>query len=285
MKAVKNDGGLTLKRPKVVLVFLGGGWTAAGLPSTADAEAAFRAALASPYMSALAQYEGIGRAEIVAVLNAPSVIGAVADDPRKFLPKVQLIAETQITDALGPAIDFAGRPDGEETLYMAIISSDPTPVVSEHANAGGYHKQFVYKDKTYSYGVVLNWAGNTADNIWESSGALPVVFTHEVVEACTDPDGSGYHLDSPPNAADPGENELCDYAATDSSPSSLLPLSGFSRQVRLEGYWSNLDATWVVPTTYSLRALLGQQTREFVPSVRSALGTGSVRSAIVALDS
>ena len=84
-----------------------------------------------------------------------------------------------------------------------------SPVLSDHLDAGGFHKQFEHAGRTYAYGVVLNWSGNTADNIWQSSGSLPAVFAHELVEACSDPDGStGYRLTPSQHAATPGENEL-----------------------------------------------------------------------------
>ncbi len=252
---------------------MGDGWTDAGLPSRSDAEAMFRATLATPYMSYLAQYQGICKAEIVAVSNGPTSIGKIAPDPRQYIPTVQLISDKEITDALGVNIDAAPRPEGEQTLYMAIISSQTQPVLSEHTDAGGFHYFFAHNGRNYDFGVVLNFSGNTVENIW---GDLASVFTHELVEACTDPDGaSGYRLTPPPNAKNPGENELCDFA-----PKVQLRLPGLSRDVGLESYWSNLHDQWVVPTGYSVRAALGQQTPQAVYDVWSALGAVRVRAAV-----
>lgn len=259
-------------------MFLGDGW-AAGLPSQSDAEACFRSLLATPYLSYLTQYDGIRRAEIVATATGPGSVGKLAPDPRGYLPQVQLISDQDITDALAAEADAHPRPAGEETLYMAIISHQTLPVLSDHPDAGGFHIQFAHAGRTYAYGVVLNWSGNTAANIWESSGSLPATFAHEVVEACTDPDGStGYRLTPSQNAADAGENELSDFAGQ-----AVLRLPGMTRDVQLEGYWSNVHNTWVVPTGYSLRAALRQQTPQHVPNVKVALGAGSVRSAVRAL--
>jgi hypothetical protein len=279
MRANKQDGARVLEKAKIVLVFMGDGWNSPnGLPSQTDADGAFRAIFAGPYMSHLTQYDGIHRAEIVATVNGPSSIGELGKDPRGYLPQVQLISDQQITDALGGVIDALSRPAGEETLYMAIISYGAQPILSDHSESGGgFHFQFDHAGKTHAWGVVTNLSGNTEENIWQSSGALPTVFTHEVVEACTDPDDtSGYRLTPPPKATDPGENELCDYAV-----SAVVRLPGFARDVNLEGYWSNVHDSWVVPTEYSLRAALGQQTRTFVPNVGSALGGAtSLRAAV-----
>jgi hypothetical protein len=273
MKASKQDGGRVIGRARIVLVFMGNGWTPAGLPLQGDAEAMFRATLATPYMSYLAQYEGICRAEIVATHKGPTEIGILAPDPRHYIPTVQLISDKEITDAFGANIDANPRPAGEQTLYMAIISSSTQPVLSAHTDAGGYHSVFEHEDRLYDWGVVLNFSGNTEENIW---GDLAVGFTHELVEACTDPDGSsGYRLTPAPNPKDPGENELCDYA-----PKIQLRLPGLRRDLGLESYWSNVHDRWVAPTGYSVRAALGQQAPQSVPDVWSALGTTRVRAAV-----
>ena len=110
----------------------------------------------------------------------------IAPDPRKFLPEVRLISDTEITDALGAIIDAHPRPGGEQTLYMAIVSSSTQPVLSARTNAKGFHLFFEHAGQQHDFGVVLNYSGNTAENIW---GDLAAVFTHELVEACK-PEGT-----------------------------------------------------------------------------------------------
>ena len=272
MKAVKKVDGRVLQRAKVVLVFMGDGWRS-GLPSRADAEAMFRAALASPYMSYLAQYDGIRRAEIVGAFNGPASVGTRAPDPRKFLPEVQLIQEKEVTDALERQMDLTPRPAGEDSIFFAIISCGTQPVLANHQDSGGFHLALAHGDRRYEYAMILNYAGNTVENIW---GDLAVAFTHELVEACTDPGGvNGYRLTPSPEPKDPGENELCDYA-----PKTQVPLPALPRPVGLEGYWSNVHDRWVTPTGYSLRAALGQQTSTSVPDVGASLGSTTVRDAV-----
>ena len=153
--------------------------------------------LATPYMSYLVQYPGIGLAQIVAAHDGPASIGKIGPDPRQYLPTVRLISDQDITDALAADIDATPRPAGEETLYMAVISSQAQPVLSGHTSAGGFHYFFRHGGHDYDFGAVLNLSGNTADNIW-GGGGLVAAFTHELVEACTDPDGSsGYRLTPP----------------------------------------------------------------------------------------
>jgi hypothetical protein len=264
-----------LQRARVLLVFIGDGW-ATGTPSRAQAESAFSAILDSPYMAFLAQY-GIRRAQIVGAIEGPSTIGSLGDDPREILKeKVRLITEADVIAALKKLID--GRPAAEKDVtYMAVVSSVAHPICGDWPSAAGWHRSFSYKGVDRAYGVVLNWSGNTPTDVWNSIHGLPEVFTHELVEACSDPDGeSGYHLTGVSDSD--GENglpEICDH-----SDRRSVRLPGFSRNVMLSGYWSNLHGGWTIPDGLSLRAALGQQTHVAVPSVRAAVSERSMRLAV-----
>ena len=52
MKASELDGGRVITRARIVPVFMGDGWTPAGLPLQKNAEAMFGATLATPYVLA-----------------------------------------------------------------------------------------------------------------------------------------------------------------------------------------------------------------------------------------
>jgi hypothetical protein len=92
---------------------------------------------------------------------------------------------------------------------------------------------------------VLNNASRTLDDIWASRGSLPAVFGHEVVEACTDPGPTtAFILDN--------NEELADLSDT-----RVVRLPGVQQDITLAAYWSQLLGNAVVPTSYSLRVLLG----------------------------
>jgi hypothetical protein len=265
-----NQGGPVLTRAKIVLIFRGSGWTD-GTPSQVDASNALAAILASPYMSQLVQYHGIRRAEIVKTITDATDLGSLGPDPRKYLKtNVWRISDDDIQGVVREAVGPRPPQNEEDTFYLIAISQDPLPVFSDELNDVGYHSQFQDGEHTLTYGAVLNWSANTAKNVWNSSGCLPAVLAHELVEACTDPDTStGYRLDN-------GE-ELADLKDV-----RTVRLPGLPRDIGVAAYWSDLANAPVVPTAYSLRVSLGKRSTESVSSVRAAIQGTSVRNAILA---
>jgi hypothetical protein len=105
--------------------------------------------------------------------------------------------------------------------------------------------------------VALNNADNKLENIWSSSGSLPTVFGHEVVEACIDPGPT------PAFSLDNGV-ELADL-----SDARQVQVAGVSQKISLAAYWSELMGQAVVPTAYSLGVRLG------LPHVESGFVSGA----------
>lgn len=245
MKAVDGGGDL-LVRAKIVLVFRGAGWIA-GVPSVDETRRVLDAALASPYPSHMLQYRDIRRPQIVDFIVDTADFGSAGPDPRGFIKGADVwrVSDADIQAAVRAAIGRHPPRDGEATFYMVLFSKDPLPVYSDAnlLNAEGYHAQFSNDGKTITYGTLLNWAGNTPANVWNSIGSLPAVFVHEVVEACTDP-ANGFRLDN--------GDELADLADARS-----VRLPGIVQDVSLAAYWSELFGEAVVPTAYSLRVAFG----------------------------
>jgi hypothetical protein len=160
---------------------------------------------------------------------------------------------------------------GNDALYLVIVSGDPLPVFSEKRfnNAAGFHEQFTDDDgRNVTFGVVLNLATNTEANTWNSKLGLPATLTHEMVEALTDPNTStGFRLDNGEEIADLNDVRT-------------VQLPGFSRAVGLAAYFSELEGTPVVPTSYSFRVTFGLRTGESLPSVRGVVGRSSALAAM-----
>jgi hypothetical protein len=115
--------------------------------------------------------------------------------------------------------------------------------------------------------VLLHQSASTVEESWHY---LPRIFTHELVEACTDPDvKSGFILNT--------GGELCDM-----NEERDVQLPGLEHEIRLAVYWSELERAAVAPTIYSLRVALGKRATETIPSVRAAIQRTSVRDAILA---
>lgn len=94
-------------------------------------------------------------------------------------------------------------------------------------------------------------------------------FTHELVEACTDPDtSSGFRLND--------GNELCDVGKE-----HTVRLPGLKHEVNLALYWSELKRDYVAPTTYSLRVALGKRASDSVRSVGSLIQGASIRDFVL----
>ena len=262
-----DQGGPVLKRMKIVLSFRGSGWAIKTFTST-DALRAFEAVLSSPYLSHLVQYRGIRRAEIVFSSEDTNNLGKMAPDPRNFVTgNIWLIADEEIKNVTRDAIKARPPVDNEEVFYLTVISQDPIPIVAEQVNASGYHNTFNEDGLTIFYGVLLHQSASTAEESWQY---LPSVFSHEVVEACTDPDvRSGFILNT--------VGELCDM---DEDRIVLLP--HLEHKIKLSVYWSELERSTVAPTLYSLRVALDKRPTEAIPSLKGAISGNSVREAILA---
>jgi hypothetical protein len=233
----------------------------------------YSALLASPYVSRLVQYRGIRRPSLVDSSTDASDIGHLGPDPRGFLTtQVLLIDTSEIVQAVKNARKGGQHAQlGDDALYLVIVSGDPLPVFSETRfnNAGGFHEHFTDEDgKNVIYGVVLNLAKNTEANTWNSNNGLPAGLAHEMVEALTDPDTStGFRLDNGEEIADLNDVRT-------------VRLPGFSRDVGIAAYFSDLESVAVVPTSYSFRVTFGLRPSAPLPSVGSVIGGSSVLAAM-----
>lgn len=261
-----DQGGPVIERAKIVLSFRGSGWLSGSITSS-DVRRAFDAVLASPYMSHLVQYRGIRRAEIVFAIEDPRDLGSLGPDPRKFVAgNVWLLHDEDIRNVSRVALRARPPENNETVFYLAVVSQDPIPLVIEQINASGYHDTFVEDGRTVFHGVLLHQSASTVEQTWHY---LPGVFTHELVEACTDPDvRSGFILNT--------VGELCDMNEV-----RTAQLPGFEHKVDLSVYWSELERGVVAPTTYSLRVALGKRANDFVPGIKALVQGNSMRGFIL----
>lgn len=262
-----DNGGPILQRAKIVLSFRGTGWLSRSI-SSSDVRRMFTAVLASPYLSHLVQYRGIRRAEIVFTIEDTRNLGQLGPDPRKFVAgNIWLISDEDIKNVTRVALRARPPENNEEVLYLAVVSQDPIPIVVEQVNASGYHNTFVEDGRTVFYGVLLHQSSSTVEESWHY---LPGVFTHELVEACTDPDvKSGFLLNT--------VGEICDM-----SEERIVQLPGLEHEIKLAGYWSELEREVVAPTSYSLRVALGKRRSDSVPNVHALVQGSSIRDFILA---
>ena len=264
---LRDQGGPVLQRAKIVLSFRGSGWQT-GAISTTDVRRAFDAVLASPYLSHLVQYRGIRRAEIVFSSVDTNDLGSLGPDPRKFVAgNIWLLRDEDIRNVARDALKARPPQDNEEMIYFTVVSQDPIPIVVEQKDADGYHDTFNEEGTTVFYGVLLHQSASTVEESWRY---LPGIFTHELVETCTDPDvRSGFIVDPFGEICDMGEERA-------------VRLPGLEREIKLAVYWSELKRKTVSPLTYSLRVALGKRDADSVPAVKPLLQGKSVRDFILA---
>lgn len=158
-----------LMHAHVALIFYGSAWKdQAPNPSAVAIQDAIQTVLDSPYCSQLLDYECTGgdmnTAWNVIVLDDPP--STVSQDDAEDLVE-------DLVDSFYSTFPFNNRPTFYAVFLPPGVTVD-TPINGEHSNDGGLY---------FSYQLF-----GTLDFITQ-------VFTHELVEALTDPDGNGWQVD------------------------------------------------------------------------------------------
>lgn len=242
----------------VLLIFVGNQW--AGNPLAAQVTNSVQNLLAGPYMSYLVQY-GVHRGSLLGTR-----FFTFGDPPNPF-------SYSDVSDIIIHLLDADKLPEPDSDwpiLYCVIMPPNvafqgdsrfdtlPLPPGTLSAVAGA-NSSIIWND--YDLGDVDNdpahyaWTGNdgTVDYI-------TTVLSHELAEACTDPNGGdGIVQVSPPPPSTGGAAQIGD------------PCTGFCdfvRGVKVQSYWSQLDSGnpgiqsrggCVVPKLYSVRRTLADR--------------------------
>jgi hypothetical protein len=215
--------GLILTQVQVQLIFWGSAWAGNASPSANAVFDAAQTILSGPYVSKLSQYREIGKGSMLGKL----VIDP-SDPPNPFSTNdvaqcvLRLIATGEVS-----------RPEDDQQNLYCVFS--PEGVNFDQPNTNGIHS-FIY-NISYSFPfdvdlhkVLFAWVMN--DGTLDS---MTTIFSHELVEACTDPDGSGFQV----TPLDPNNwREIGDVCEGNSDT-----LNG----VRVQSYWSQSDKGCVIP--------------------------------------
>ena len=173
--SVHNEGGALILNAQLELLFWGAAWQTAS-PSTTDVASAVEGMLASPYLLGLAEY-GFQNATV-----RGSTIIATPDPPQNYsFDDAGNLVWNLIDDGRFPDPDD----DGGRILYMVFMppGTNPPLIPGTTDTAVGAHSDpddfDLPDDRDYA------WVG------WVSNGPLEQitqVFSHELVEAITDPE-------------------------------------------------------------------------------------------------
>jgi hypothetical protein len=216
--AFHDNGGRVLTQARIVLIYWGSAWTnPATTPSQSDFTNALTGTINGPWATQLAQYRGIGPLSIEQVATVTST-----EPPATFTdPDIRNMIDAQINNGTLPAPS-----NSVDRIYAVLMptghGSGDTPYVGQH--------QF------YDHsGARVYWAWVTNDGTLTGGNSIPKVFSHEIAEACSDPDlGSGILVDV---GSDTNEEigDVCN--------NTWATVNGAAE----EAYWSEADNRCVIP--------------------------------------
>jgi hypothetical protein len=211
-----DGGGLVLTHVNVYLVYWGSVWAQNPTPSADDITKSVTSIMAGPYMSALAQYRNVGSGTFCG-----KMLVTTSDPPKTF-------SSDDVSNLLKDLINMQTVPgpnDVDQLLYCVImpvgVSSDQSNVIGEHFSPG--------ED------ILCAWVMN--DGTLDS---VTTIFSHELVEACTNPHGDGYQLDAPGQCS--------------ASPINWCEIGDVCEGIRdtvngvvVQEYWSARDSACIAP--------------------------------------
>ena len=210
--------GLVLRNELLYLIYWGtNAWTQPGTTPTADqVTSAVRTMLASTYMTGLAQYRGVGRGEL-----RGSTVLASSEPPSGFKDREvgQFVCD-QISAGTIPGPDA-----DDQTLYGVVMPPDVKP--DDDDNWDGEHNWF----RCHGHRIHYAWFVNHG-KLDELTG----IMSHEIVEAATDPEGTGF-LGVHGTCDGNGWCEIADICAS----------TGVVDHVVVRSYWSNQAGECIVP--------------------------------------
>lgn len=215
---VHFHGGAQILNPSLQLIFWGNAWNnPVTSPTAGQVMAAVQNILSGPYMTRLDQY-GIGPG----TLRGGTTV--LSDPPNPF-------SKDDWHNLVWNLIDQGTFPEpsapGGRILYMII---PPPLVVYEDAGVCGIHG---YPwDFDLSTGYTKAWAGFALND-----GTLDTItanLSHEVVEACTDPEDDGWLIEG----RSPPDDEICDVCQN-----TVALVDG----VLVMGYWSVQHDACIIP--------------------------------------
>jgi len=222
-----DGGGLVLPSVHVWPIFWGSSWATARAPAATQIKDAITTMLAGPYMSALDQYRNIQKGSLVG-----STMLTTSDPGDSFSNEdvIQLIYGLLLAGTIPePVLD-------PFLLYVVFL---PPGIPFAQPGVIGEHSYFTYYDfsqlalanaeliANVHYGWVIN--DGTLD-------LVTTVFSHELVEACADPEGTAITgLEG--SCQGSGWCEIGDVCAS----------TGVVDGVAVQSYWSQRDRACVVP--------------------------------------
>lgn len=217
-----DGGGNVLTNVEVILCFWGSFWSTvpAPTPSSDTYKTAIDGIVTGPYLGGLRQYRGVGQGSLIY-----SEINASTDPANGY-------SDSDVVTMLKDRIQNHGMPAptaGHNRFYAVIL---PVGVKNSLTQFAGQHQSFSVNGVTAYYAWVDNTGSLTGHD------CTTKVFSHELGEACTNPD-----VDTSNNSIlVNGTDEIGD---TCNNQFTTVDMNGV--QCSVQAYWSKADNLCILP--------------------------------------
>jgi hypothetical protein len=221
-----TDGsGPVLTNVEVAAVFWGSYWSTSPAPSPSSDTyyQAFTGLVTGPYMTGLRQYRGVGPGIMLGKFINDS------SDPANGYSDSDVV--NMLTSFFQNNANVPAPETGHQRFYAVVT---PPGINNGNTGAIGEHKSFSYNGAA-AYYCWVDSAGGLTDN---SSDGVVNIFSHELVEACTDPLGSAIHV----NGTGVSNDEIGD---TCNNEFAIVEMNGVNCNVQC--YWSAADNACIIP--------------------------------------
>ena len=226
---VTSGSGKRLRNAVVDLIFWGDAWQASPQPNPSLSQIVNDAAsiLAGPYQMRVSQYGA-----------TPATLGTVFVSVPGNNPPTNY-QTSNVQNLITSAIEGGALPEPDEETRDVLHLVFMPPGTNAPPNLGGLHTFANYTDYDFPFDFDINDRSHIAWVAFGNRAFISSVFSHEVVEALTDPEGDGVQV----NPTNPTNwNEIGDVCAT----------TGLVNGVTVQSYWSQSDQACVIPANLKL---------------------------------
>lgn len=227
----RDEGGRVLTNVEVILCFWGSFWsnTPSPSPSSEDYKTAIEGILTGPFMGGLRQYRGVGQGTLIY-----SEINDSTNPANGY-------TDADVVAMLKDRLDNTSMPPpvaGHNRFYAVIL---PTGINNSITNLVGQHQSFKYKGITGYYAWVDNTGSLTGPN------CTTKVFSHELVEACTNPDVDTSNDSILVDGTKADGTGVTNDEIGDTCNSEIATADMNGVQCSVESYWSKADNICILP--------------------------------------
>ena len=243
------DGrGSKIEHPDVLPIFWGSGWPGTGDITVRSIMDGLRAMVNGPYLDGLKQYGYVGPVQIRDAIVDRPVLDIALPAPTPGTNQSNVISD-KVYDYLGWLLrnDKIDNVDDNHDLIIIVIldSTVPLPAVVDAAGKKSFvagSNNMIEETEILDDNTRFEWAWVCSSR--PSVADVLTTLSHELVEAITDPFGSGWHQVQPPPDSNEGQiADVCDQQAiVNGAP--------------VAAYWSAADGACIVPTAGTRRIAL-----------------------------